>query len=296
MGGDGGAMKQRERAGQKLSRWVIVADSYGEGVSVAKVTNPGADTWRYPLSIGADLEPGVLRSRYLLRSEHTLARFEGQLRVWAARGILQDSVLVLGTVTDPFHPFDEKFRASMSLVELLSHWTPGRVIVQTRSPLLAIALPALRALGSRLWVSVAIETLDESVVRAYTPELPSAQERLKLVRTLKRFGIRTGVQLGPVLPYGEWTSDAPAFVDAAVAEADYVTVHAVSEMAERLGKGSAEARIAARLADERRFHWLRRDAVRPLISRLEQAGVEYTTGGIEMTRLPERQLGLFDQG
>jgi DNA repair photolyase len=184
----------------------------------------------------------------------------------------------------------------MSLVELLSRWTPARVIVQTRSPLLAIALPALRALGNRLWVSVALETLDESVIRTYTPGLPSGQERLKLLRTLKRFGIRTGVQIGPVLPYGEWMADAAGFVDTVLQEADYVTLHSVGEMAERLGRGSAEARIAARLADERRFHWLRRDAVRPLATRLDERGEECLVGGIEMTRLPERQLGLFDQG
>jgi DNA repair photolyase len=215
-----------------------------------------------------------------------LARHLERLSV---RGELRESTVVLGVSSDPFHPFDEKFAASLRLLEIFERFVPGQLVIQTRSPLVVIALAALKRVRDATAVVIGIETPLEEVRRRYTPELPSIAERWKVVRTAKRFGFKVGVQVGPMLPYGDWRRDAPLFADELAEAGDFITIQSVVQGE---GGGRPRSALARALAADRQFFWLRHDTHRPLEEAITQvAGVKlYHPLALP---LPERQLPLF---
>ena len=74
------------------------------------------------------------------------------------------------------------------------------LLLQTRSPLVERDLDLLLRLQEKLWVSVTLETDDESVRRAITPTSPSVERRLKTLETLYRSGLRVQAAVAPLLP------------------------------------------------------------------------------------------------
>ena len=140
-------------------------------------------------------------------------------------------------------------------------------------------------------VVIGIETPLEEVCRRYTPELPSIAERWKVVRTAKRFGFKVGVQVGPMLPYGDWRKDAQLFADELVEAADFITVQSLMQ-GEGGGGGRPRSSVARALAADRQFFWLRHDTHGPLTEAITQiaAGKLYHPLALP---LPERQLPLF---
>lgn len=277
---------------------LITIDSYANGLSMSRRSysdRPDSSTWQDLLGLDSEPRQTGLKSRYALGREQSRQELENQFRGLALRGVLQRSVVVMGVETDPFHPFDSKFNASMTLLELLGRYSPGRVIIQTRSPLIVIGLPILKALRCALSVSVGIETSSEEEARKWTPDLPQVEDRVKLMKSLKRFGIHTGAHVSPLLPYGDWERDSGKFADLLVENSDYVLVRSLESQVQRHGRGSFEARVARKLADSRRFHWLRNDAAKPLLQALEQRSA---SGGLiiepDLAEMPEKQLRLFE--
>ena len=111
-------------------------------------------------------------------------------------------------------------------------------------------------------MSVGIETPLEEVARRYTPDLPTVDERWKTVRALRRFGLKVGVQVAPLLPYGDWRKDAGAFAEKLCAEADYVAIRSILQTS---GVPRPTTPLARKLASDRQFFWLRQDSQNPLM-------------------------------
>src|SRR5690606_18913170 len=120
-----------------------------------------------------------LRSRYVLRKQNPLHDLERHLVRLSDLGILRRSTIYFGTSRDPFFPFEGCFDGSMRLLELFARYAPGMLHVQTRSPLIVIALPVFTKLGKHCSVTIGFETHLEEVAAKYTPGLPRISERLK---------------------------------------------------------------------------------------------------------------------
>jgi hypothetical protein len=152
-----------------------------------------------------------------------------------------------------------------------------------------IGLPVLKKVKNTTFVSIGIETPSDEVRQRYTPTLPSVSERWKTVRALKRFGLKVGIQVSPLLPYGDWREDASAFAEDLVAEADWVSVTSIAQGA---GNARPSGVLARKLAAERQFFWLRADTHRPLSDALHRIAPEkmYHPAAIEV---PNPQLQLF---
>jgi DNA repair photolyase len=148
-----------------------------------------------------------------MQSQQPLADLERNLERLSVRGELRQSTIIFGVTTDPFHPFDEKFATSMKFLELFERYSPGKLIIQTRSPLVVIGLPILKKVKNTTFVSIGLETPSDDIRLRYTPQLPSVSERWKTVRALRRFGLKVGIQVAPLLPYGDWRQDAAAFAE-----------------------------------------------------------------------------------
>lgn len=240
---------------------ILVVDSYAQGISIGKID---------PLGSGLDLEmegersaPMSLRSRYVMKQGEPLLDLERHLQRLSSRGELRRATVVFGVTTDPFHPFDEKFATSMKFLELFERYVPGRLVIQTRSPLVVIGLPMLKKVKETTYVSIGIESPLEEVRNRYTPDLPTVDERWKTVRALRRFGVRAGVQVAPVLPYGDWRKDAHAFAEKLCEAADFVTVRSMIQVS---GVARPTTPLARKLAADRQFFWLRQDSQVPLIN------------------------------
>lgn len=267
---------------------VLVVDSYARGISIGRV---GDDQKRFDLQIEGDLKhsPGLLRSRYVMQSKEPLADLERNLERLSARGELRRTTVIFGVTTDPFHPFDEKFATSMKFLEIFERFAPGKLIIQTRSPLIVIGLPILKRVRDITTVAIGLETPNEDTRQRYSPNLPSVSERWKTVRALKRFGLKVGIQVAPLLPYGDWRNDAQAFAEDLVAEADWISVTSISQAA---GASRPSGVIARQLAADRQFFWLRADTHRPLVDTLQRIapGKLFHPGLLE---IPDPQLRLF---
>jgi DNA repair photolyase len=195
--------------------------------------------------------------------------FERLLMRLSKQGILSNATIVLGTAVDPFLPFENKFEVSSRFLSLFERYQPARLIVQTRSPLIVIALPVLKRLAKRLIVTVPLETGDDEAMQRYVPGLPNATERLKMMRALRKFGISVIAQVMPLLPYGDWRNDARAFATVLENSADFITLAPLCDGTPSLERRVRNSSIGQRLAAERRFHWLRPDACAPLRAQLE---------------------------
>ena len=269
-------------------------DSFANGIAFGqhRLERGGDPRDFYALRLKDDSEMLRLRSRYALHSSNPLSELEMHLQRLSRHGILRQSTIYLGTTCDPFYPFEGKFDASIKFLEMFQRYTPGQLVIQTRSPLIVIAIPVLKRLGERAAVTIGIETHLDDVVRRYTPGLPRVEDRLKTATALRRFGVQVSLQVAPVLPYGDWRSEAGRFAEVLAENGDYVYVRALSDGSERCERKLRQSALAQKLAQDRRFHWLRPDAANPLISALEKIAPEKLRVP-DRPHLAERQLEIF---
>ena len=246
----------------------------------------------YSLRIRDDSELVRLRSRYVLHKNNPLAELERQLMRLSTQGVLRSAVIYLGTTSDPFHPFAGKFDASMKFLELFMRYTPGKLVVQTRSPLVVIAMPVFRKLGHHASVTIGVETCLEDSVSKYTPGLPRVDERLKAATALRRFGIPVTLQVSPVLPYGDWRADAGRFAEMLVENGDYIYIRSITDGTDRVERQIRATNLAKRLAEDRKFHFLRPDTAVPLFNAIEAIAPEKLKAP-NLKSLGDRQLRMF---
>ena len=287
-------MNLKNEVSRDASLLTYTVDAFSNGIAFGQHKLEGHQDPRdfYSLRIRDDSELVRLRSRYVLHKNNPLAELERQLMRLSTQGVLRSAVIYLGTTTDPFHPFAGTFDASMKCLELFQRYTPGKLIVQTRSPLVVIAMPVFRKLGHHAAVTIGIETcLEESVAR-YTPGLPRVDERLKAATALRRFGIPVTLQVNPVLPYGDWRSDAGRFAEMLVENGDYIYVRSITDGTDRVERQIRATTLAKRLAEDRKFHFLRPDTAVPVLNAVEALAPEKLKTP-NFKNLGDRQLRMF---
>lgn len=275
-------------AGRRRETPILVVDSYARGISIGRV-GEGQKSYQLQIDGANPAGSGGLRSRYVLQSGEPLQDLERHLSRLSTRGELRRTTVVFGVTTDPFHPFDEKFATSMKFLELFEKYAPGKLVVQTRSPLIVIGLPILKQIRHNTFVLIGLETPREEVRLRYTPDLPTVAERWKTVRALRRFGFKVGIQVGPILPYGDWRADALGFAEDLVAEAEFVSIQSIADTS---GSSRPSCALARKLAADRAFFWLRADTKRPLLDALETLAPEKIYHPAQL-QVPDPQLALF---
>ena len=269
-------------------RSVIVVDSYAGGISMGRVSQSD-DAISLALGDVDGVSNQMLRSRYLLEGGEPVHELERALSRLSRRGELRRATVVFGNTTDPFHPFDEKFATSMKFLQLFERFVPGRIVIQTRSPLIVIGIPALKRVRKNTFITMGIETDCDEVAKRYMPNMPLISERLKAIRTLRHFGMRVGIQVSPLLPYGDWRADAKKFASLLDQYGDFIHLHSLSQLAHG---GRPKGYAAQKLASERCFHWLRPDAHRPLLQAVRDTAPQKLLHPVEY-EFSEPQLALF---
>jgi DNA repair photolyase len=276
-------------------RQSYIVDAGGNGIrfGASSLSAEDRDPRRFlRLALENHNQSGALRKKYSLERQGGLQELEQRLQGLSRRGGLRQSVITFGVESDPFYPFEGKFDVSMRFLEIFQRYTPALLQVQTRSPLAVIALPIFKRLGEHCSVTIGLETHREDLARRYTPELPRVEERLKTARALRRFGVHVHLQVGPVLPYGDWKLDAPGFAEILAENADSISLFPLFDGSKESERQVRTLRAAKMIAEERAFHYLRQDAHVPLQLALEKLAPE-------KLRLPKafqvekRQLEIF---
>jgi DNA repair photolyase len=188
---------------------------------------------------------------------------EKELRKLEMRGRLADTKIFMSSATDPYQGCERAMRLTRAVLEVFRRLPPGRILLQTRSPLIERDIDLLRLFGSRLIASITIETDDDSIRRALTPTSPSVTRRLMTVRRLRAAGIFTQIAIAPMMP-----NHSDSFAEMIADAADRVIVDTYFE-----GDGAHGARSRAlgigelyqRLGYE---GWFRAGAESPLIAAL----------------------------
>ena len=108
--------------------------------------------------------------------------------------------VMIGSATDPYQPLERKLGLTRALLETLVMGYPGRVHIQTRSPLVTRDLDVFMRFGDALSVGVSIPTDDDEVRKVFEPSAPSIPQRIAAMGKLHEAGIRVSASFAPLLP------------------------------------------------------------------------------------------------
>ncbi len=279
--------------GTQSERTVYSIDLYPDGLAFGQHRIPERDSASehlYLRLIGIH-DHLRLQSKYGLSGRAVKQELTEHLSRLSAKGLLADAEIHFGVAHDPFEGQGGHFAHALSLLEVFKTFKPKRLVLQTRSPLVVIAMPVLKQLGEHVRVVVGIETCLEDSVLKYTPGLARCEERIKTVRALKRFGIAVAVQATPVMPYGDWRKDATSFARILV-DLEVPILMPVESQQYATRSGTKSGLVAKRLAEARAFFYLRPDSANPLMEALAQLAPN-ALAALDVPERVERQLSLF---
>jgi DNA repair photolyase len=213
-------------------------------------------------------------------------KLQAELKPHAARNSSDNIAIFMSSATDPYQGSERKWRLSRACLEVMAEYTPGLLVLQTRSPLVADDFARIKALGSHCWLNFTIETDRDEVRRALTPRCPSIAQRWATVAAARALGIQVQITVSPCLPY----SSVGEFAAKLAAHCDYVIVDSYVS-----GDGNAGRRTArtttANVYDEQEWgDWRSEEAALALYEALKgrigehagwsQAGFSAVTKGI----------------
>ncbi|NIL95092.1 MAG: PA0069 family radical SAM protein [Woeseiaceae bacterium] len=144
-----------------------------------------------------DLSPGLDFETRIFYKPNAASRL---LEEWEKPGY-ECQPITIGANTDPYQPAEKATLVTRQLLELFEkHRHPVNLI--TKGSLITRDIDLLANLASRRLCSVAVSipTLDDSLKRIMEPRVPSAESRLRTVRSLVDEGIPTSVLMAPLIP------------------------------------------------------------------------------------------------
>ncbi len=178
-----------------------------------------------------DLSPGLDFETRIFYKPDAAQRL---VEEWS-RDSYQCEPITIGANTDPYQPVEKAERITRGLLKrFLEHRHPVNII--TKGTLVLRDIDLLAALAEQRLCSVAISlpTLDDDLKRRMEPRVPSADARLKAIRTLSAAGIPVSVLLAPSIPAindREIEAILEAVADSGASQAHYIFLRLPHEVA-----------------------------------------------------------------
>ena len=137
---------------------------------------------------------------------------EKQLSICAKKG--QYGIIVLSSATDPYLQFEQEYKLTRSLLEIiLKYRFPVHII--TKSDLVIRDLDLLDKinreailpadlqdkLSHKTFITFSFSTVSDDIAQVFEPGAPAPSLRLNAMRTVVKAGFLSGVSLMPLLPY-----------------------------------------------------------------------------------------------
>lgn len=125
-------------------------------------------------------------------------------------------ILLIGSVTDPYNPLEEKYLRTKMLIEQLKN-SGGKLMICTKSDLILRDLDLLKSIPD-VTVSFSINTLDEDFKKDMD-EAVSIERRLNAMKEIYNAGIRTVCFVSPIFPK---ITDVFKIIDRVKEQCDFV--------------------------------------------------------------------------
>lgn len=121
-------------------------------------------------------------------------------------GKIENKVVYMSSVTDPYQPIDRLTGITRSLIEELLI-QKAKLVIQTRSSLVTRDIDLLIQFGERVQVNMTVTTDSEIVRKEFEPTCSSNPARLKAIKEVCEKGIPSCITMTPLLP----VEDAESF-------------------------------------------------------------------------------------
>ncbi len=115
-----------------------------------------------------------------------------------SKSVKKDSVILIGSVTDPYQPLEAKYKVTRGCLERLLEFQP-KLEILTKSPLVLRDLDLLKQFKN-LRVGISVGILDANISRKLEPYASSPRRRLETLKKLHEEGIRTYLFVSPIFP------------------------------------------------------------------------------------------------
>lgn len=117
-------------------------------------------------------------------------------------GALDDKLIYMSSVTDPYQPIERELRLTRRILEIMAERHKPKLVVQTRSPLVARDCDLFRKIaenGGRVQVNMTVTTDDEDIRSTFEPYCPANHRRLAAIKEVQEPSIETCVTMTPLL-------------------------------------------------------------------------------------------------
>lgn len=123
------------------------------------------------------------------------------LRKTLAKPGYKPAPIALGTNTDPYQPIEERYRITRRILEVMLE-TRHPVVITTKSARVVDDIDLLTELAKLELTAVAISvtSLDPKTARTLEPRASAPHRRLAAVKALSQAGIKTHVNIAPIIP------------------------------------------------------------------------------------------------
>ena len=115
---------------------------------------------------------------------------------------LDDKLIYMSSVTDPYQPVERELKLTRRLLETMADGHKPKLVVQTRSPDVVRDCDLFLGIeenGGRVQVNMTVTTDDEDVRRTFEPFCPSNPARLSAVAQVKEAGVDVCITMTPLL-------------------------------------------------------------------------------------------------
>lgn len=113
-------------------------------------------------------------------------------------------VVGTGAMSDPYNPFEEKYKLTRESLKLIDRYEFG-IAIATKSSLITRDIDILKSIGrhSPVLAKITITTSDDNLSRIIEPSAPLSSERFKALEKLSSNNVFSGILLMPILPFIE---------------------------------------------------------------------------------------------
>lgn len=109
--------------------------------------------------------------------------------------------IVIGTMTDPYQPIERTHRLTRTVLELIdkAENKPSKIGIFTRSPIVTEDIELIKKMP-RIRVHYTVTPFEREIMSKIEPIAISTQRRWDTIKALKDAGIRTHINISPVVP------------------------------------------------------------------------------------------------
>ena len=115
---------------------------------------------------------------------------------------LDDKLIYMSSVTDPYQPVERELGLTRRLLEVMADGHSPKLVVQTRSPDVARDCDLFRQIednGGRVQVNMTVTTDDEDIRRTFEPFCPSNPVRMAAIKEVQAAGVDACITMTPLL-------------------------------------------------------------------------------------------------